>query len=380
MPTTNSEQETLNAMALTRMDRFHPAGVRELYKRLGSATAVMAHRTNIQEVIPDASRYLIEGLANADIALARAEEEMEYDRKHNIATIDISDARYPQRLRECADAPLVLYYLGTADLNARHTITIVGTRRCTNYGRDLIKAFVSDLRDLCPEVLIFSGLAYGIDICAHTEALDNSFETVGVLAHGLDDIYPRVHRDTAIAMIHQGGLLTEYMTHTQPVAKNFVSRNRIVAGCSDATIIVESAAKGGGLITCSMARSYNRDVFAFPGAVGAKYSEGCNNLIRDNGAALITSAYDFVNAMGWNDDVRLAEARKKGIQRDFFPDLSEGEQAIVDALKDTNDQHLNMLSAATSLPVGQLSSMLFEMELKGIVKPLAGSIYHLIGH
>ena len=275
---------------------------------------------------------------------------------------------------------MVLYYLGTADLNARHTIYIVGTRRCTNYGRDLIKAFVSDLRDLCPEVLIFSGLAYGIDICAHTEALDNSFETVGVLAHGLDDIYPRVHRDTAIAMIHQGGLLTEYMTHTQPVAKNFVSRNRIVAGCSDATIIVESAAKGGGLITCSMARSYNRDVFAFPGAVGAKYSEGCNNLIRDNGAALITSAYDFVNAMGWNDDVRLAEARKKGIQRDFFPDLSEGEQAIVDALKDTNDQHLNMLSAATSLPVGQLSSMLFEMELKGIVKPLAGSIYHLIGH
>lgn len=367
-------------MALTRMDRFHPAGVRELYKRLGSATAVMAHRTNIQEVIPDASRYLIEGLANADIALARAEEEMEYDRKHNIATIDISDGRYPQRLRECADAPLVLYYLGTADLNARHTINIVGTRRCTNYGRDLIKAFVSDLRDLCPEVLIFSGLAYGIDICAHTEALDNSFETVGVLAHGLDDIYPRVHRDTAIAMIHQGGLLTEYMTHTQPVAKNFVSRNRIVAGCSDATIIVESAAKGGGLITCSMARSYNRDVFAFPGAVCAKYSEGCNNLIRDNGAALITSAYDFVNAMGWNDDVRLAEARKKGIQRDFFPDLSEGEQAIVDALKDTNDQHLNMLSAATSLPVGQLSSMLFEMELKGIVKPLAGSIYHLIGH
>lgn len=140
MPTTNSEQETLNAMALTRMDRFHPAGVRELYKRLGSATEVMAHRTNIQEVIPDASRYLIEGLANADIALARAEEEMEYDRKHNIATIDISDARYPQRLRECADAPLVLYYLGTADLNARHTINIVGTRRCTNYGRDLIKA------------------------------------------------------------------------------------------------------------------------------------------------------------------------------------------------------------------------------------------------
>lgn len=365
-------------MVLTRLDRFHPAGLLELYNRLGSATAVIENRNNIRDVIPDASSYLIDGLAHVDTAMQRAKAELEYDQKHKINVLAISDSRYPQRLKECSDAPLALYYLGNADLNPRRTINIIGTRRCTNYGKDLIRSFIKDLQTLCPGVLIFSGLAYGVDICAHTEALANGFNTVGVLAHGLDDIYPRVHRETAIEMLHQGGLLTEYMTHTQPFAKNFVSRNRIVAGCSDATIIVESASRGGGLITCSMARSYNRDVFAFPGPVGAKYSEGCNNLIRDNNASLITSAYDFVKAMNWDDDERLRKAQKEGIQRDLFPDLSENEKTIANVLSDNNDQHLNVLAASTSLPVGQLSSLLFEMELKGLIKPLAGGIYHLI--
>lgn len=371
------DKETLNAMALTRIDRFHPAGILELYNRLGSATAVVEHRNDIRDVIPDASRYLIEGLGRLDEGLRRAEEELDYDLKHHIKPLAFHDKQYPERLRQCPDAPLVLYYLGNADLNPRRTINIVGTRRCTPYGRDLIKAFVRDLKELCPEVLIFSGLAYGVDICAHREALSDGFETVAVLAHGLDDIYPRAHRDTAIEMLQQGGLLTEYMTHTEPFAKNFVRRNRIVAGCSDATILVESASRGGGLITCGIARSYNREVFAFPGPVGAPYSQGCNNLIRDNGAMLITSAEDFVNAKMWNDDLRLRKARKRGIQRDLFPDLSDEEKAIVDALSATNDQQLNALTVATSLPVSRLSSLLFELELKGMVKPLAGGTYHL---
>lgn len=371
------DTETLNAMALSRIDRFHPAGLLELYNRLGSATAVIEHRNDIREVIPDASRYLIEGLGRLDDALKRAEEELKYDMKHHIVPLAYHDKRYPERMRQCSDAPLVLYFLGNADLNPRRTIDIVGTRRCTPYGKDLIKSFVSDLKELCPDVLIFSGLAYGVDICAHREALANGFETVGVLAHGLDDIYPRAHRSTAIEMLQQGGLLTEYMTHTEPFAKNFVRRNRIVAGCSDATILVESASHGGGLITCSIARSYSREVFAFPGSVNATYSQGCNNLIRDNGAMLITSAADFVKAMLWDDTAKMRKARKEGIQRDLFPDLTDDEKTIIRALGENNDQQLNALTINTSLPISRLSSLLFELELKGIVRPLAGGTYHL---
>lgn len=371
------DTETLNAMALSRIDRFHPAGLLELYNRLGSATAVIEHRNDIREVIPDASRYLIEGLGRLDDALRRAEEELKYDMKHHIVPLAYHDKRYPERMRQCSDAPLVLYFLGNADLNPRRTIDIVGTRRCTPYGKDLIKSFVSDLKELCPDVLIFSGLAYGVDICAHREALANGFETVGVLAHGLDDIYPRAHRSTAIEMLQQGGLLTEYMTHTEPFAKNFVRRNRIVAGCSDATILVESASHGGGLITCSIARSYSREVFAFPGSVNATYSQGCNNLIRDNGAMLITSAADFVKAMLWDDTAKMRKARKEGIQRDLFPDLTDDEKTIIRALGENNDQQLNALTINTSLPISRLSSLLFELELKGIVRPLAGGTYHL---
>lgn len=371
------DTETLNAMALSRIDRFHPAGLLELYNRLGSATAVIEHRNDIREVIPDASRYLIEGLGRLDDALRRAEEELKYDMKHHIVPLAYHDKRYPERMRQCSDAPLVLYFLGNADLNPRRTIDIVGTRRCTPYGKDLIKSFVSDLKELCPDVLIFSGLAYGVDICAHREALANGLETVGVLAHGLDDIYPKAHRSTAIEMLQQGGLLTEYMTHTEPFAKNFVRRNRIVAGCSDATILVESASHGGGLITCSIARSYSREVFAFPGSVNATYSQGCNNLIRDNGAMLITSAADFVKAMLWDDTAKMRKARKEGIQRDLFPDLTDDEKTIIRTLGENNDQQLNALTINTSLPISRLSSLLFELELKGIVRPLAGGTYHL---
>ncbi len=376
--TADEELEILNTMVLASTTYFHPAGLVDLYNRLGSATAVIEHHDNIKEVIPDAAPYLVKGLKDIGNARQRAEQEMEYDSKHGIRPIPICSPDYPQRLRQCADAPLVVYYLGNADLNPRHSISIIGTRKCTAYGRDLIQSFARDLRQLCPNIVIFSGLAYGIDVCAHRAALDNGMETVGVLAHGLDEIYPRAHRDTAVAMIKQGGLLTEYMSHTQPFPKNFVKRNRIIAGCTDATILVESADKGGGLITCNIARSYDRDVFAFPGAVGAKYSEGCNKMIRQNVAALITSADDFVEAMGWNDGERLKKAKKKGIERDLFPDLSDEERAVVSTLEKANDLQLNILTAKTGITVSRLSALLFEMELKGIIKPLAGGTYHLV--
>jgi len=373
------EQETFYAMALTRISNFNFATALALYRELGSATAIYENRADISKVVDDCSPRLIEALRNWKEPMKRAEKEMEFCQKHNIQVLVPADERYPQRLTECADAPLVLYYKGVADLNQAKIVSIVGTRHCTAYGQDLIRRFMEGLKRWCPTVLVVSGLAYGVDINAHRQALANGYETVGVLAHGLDRIYPPRHRDTAKEMVVTGGLLTEFMTMTNADKPNFVRRNRIVAGISDATILVESAAKGGGLITTNIARSYSRDVFAFPGAVGAQYSEGCNNLIRDNGAMLITNADDFVNAMGWNDDATLQAAMGNGIERQLFPDLSEDEQTIVDLLRKTNDLQINILSVKATLPINKLTALLFQLEMKGVVKPLAGGMYHLIG-
>ena len=255
---------------------------------------------------------------------------------------------------------------------------MVGTRQITNYGRDLCHKFTRELHELCPQVLIVSGLAYGVDICAHRESLTVGYETIGVLAHGLDQIYPYHHRDTAAQMVEHGGLLTEFMTQTNADKANFVRRNRIVAGMSDSTIVIESAAKGGSLITAEIAQSYDRAVFAFPGNVGQPFSEGCNNLIRDNGAGLISSAEDFVKAMGWEYDAVRRQALADGIERQLFPELSPEEQKIVSLLQQTNDLQLNIISVKTGIAIHQITAMLFQLEMKGVVKPLAGGMYHLL--
>jgi len=352
-------EEIYYTIALTRMTGFNQATALQLYKELGGGKAVYEQRPN---------------LGNWDEALHRAAAEMEFIEKNGIQALTIQDDNYPQRLKECPDAPIILFYKGTADLNKRRIINIVGTRHCTTYGQDMVRRLISDLRKLCPDVLIVSGLAYGIDICAHQHALKEGFETVGVLAHGLDQIYPSSHRQTAVEMVKKGGLLTEYISQTQALPNNFRQRNRIVAGMSDATILVESAIKGGGLITCRIAQEYGRDVFAFPGAVGMPYSEGCNRMIRNNTAALITSAQDFVEAMGWET---LAQ-RPEAVERQLFPDLSAEEQTIVDLLLKTNDLQLNLISVKTNIPIGQLTALLFSLEMKGVVRPLAGGTYHLL--
>ena len=372
--------EVIAAMTLMRINYFSLSGLTLMYRELGNAQTIIEHHANIRDIFPDASEKLVNGLRNIDEAKARAEAELEFCQKHGILPLPMNDEHYPARLRECDDAPLMLFYRGNADLNQQRVINIVGTRHCTAYGKDVISRFVRDLKSLCPQLMIVSGLAYGVDINAHRAALENGYETVGVLAHGLDQIYPPRHRETAVKMISQGGLLTEFFTQTNADKVNFVRRNRIVAGMSDACILVESAARGGGLITARLSRDYNRDVFAFPGRVGDEYSEGCNNLIRNNGAALITSAQDFVEAMGWITDAQLNEVRQKGIERQLFPSLSPEEMQIVGALQKQNDQQINMLSVTSNLPVARLTAILFEMELKGVVKVLAGGTYHLLGN
>ncbi len=371
-------EERLNTAILTRLSYFNLNMMVDLYREMGSATAIIEHRKDLRQIVPEISGKVMEALGDVETVRPRAEEELAYDESHGIRTICLNDDDYPARLKECPDAPLMLFYKGTADLNARRIINIVGTRHATPYGEDLIRRFVADLGMLCPGIVVVSGLAYGIDICAHRHALRNGVETIGVLAHGLDDLYPPHHRDVANEMVKQGGLLTEFMTRTNADKLNFVRRNRIIAGISDACVLVESAAKGGGLITTRISKDYYRDVFAFPGPVGAVYSEGCNRLIRDNGAALITSADDFVKAMRWDDDAKVAAARQAGIARTLFPELTDDERKIVDVLRQTNDLQLNIISVKTALPMGTLSSLLFGLEMKGVVKPYAGGTYHLL--
>ena len=372
----NITQETLYAVALTRINHFNLTTSLELYRKLGSATAVMEHRHDIKAVLPDATPRLEEALKDVSEAMRRAEQEMKFDENHNIQPLVIGDDNYPERLRRCDDAPLVLYYRGTANLNHQHIISIVGTRHCTIYGQDIIRRFTADMKSLCPDTIIISGLAYGVDINAHRQALTNGMETVGVLAHGLDYLYPTAHRETATEMLRQGGLATEFMTGTNADKMNFVRRNRIVAGLADATIVVESASKGGSLITANLASDYNRDVFAFPGNVGAPYCMGTNNLIRDNKATLITSAEDFVNLMGWAN--QLLKAKKNGIERQLFPELNDNEKKIASLLANNNNMQISVISMRSGLTIPTISAALLNMEMQGIVRQMAGGIYHLI--
>lgn len=373
-----NSQEIICTIALTQLKGLSPLNARTLLETLGSASEVFAHRKDIVSLIPDASKRLTEAFTHADEALSVAEREMAFVEQKHLRALTLNDEDYPQRLRECEDAPLVLYYCGTADLNRARIINIVGTRKCSEYGREVCQNFIADLKRYYPDTLIVSGLAYGIDICAHRAALENGIATVGVLAHGLDMLYPALHRQTAAEMVRQGGgLLTEYPTGTRPDKMNFVHRNRIVAGLCDACIVVESGEKGGSLITADLALDYNRDVFAFPGRVGDENSRGCNNLIKRHQATLLTSAADLLEAMGWPNPL-AKEAKKQGVQQELFPDLTDEERAVVHQLKAVDEKHVNQLAIDANIPYSRVSMLLFDLEMRGIVKALGGARYRLV--
>lgn len=370
-----TQEEQICSLALMRIPGLGPVGMHRLLSAIGSAKDIFAYRKELTERIPGINPKIVAAL-DCPEAFRRAEQELAFCEKKQIHCFTLNDASYPARLRECDDAPPVLFYRGNADLNTRRVINIVGTRHATSYGQGICDQFLTELAEYCPDVLVVSGLAYGIDIHAHRAALKNNLRTIGVLAHGLDRIYPAVHRKTAVDMLEQGGLLTEFMSGTTPDRQNFVRRNRIVAGMSDATIVVESAAKGGALITAELAESYHRDCFAFPGRIDDEYSAGCNHLIRTNRAMLITSAKDFVQAMGWEHTQSQAV---KEIQRELFPALSEEEERIVSLLQKIPDGlQINTLVVDTNIPVNRMTALLFELEMKGIIRALAGGVYRLI--
>ena len=373
-----TDQETLYMMALTQVPSLSLTNLHLLIDELGSASAIYENRKNIKQVLPSASPKFLDGMGDFCNYLKRAEEELEFCRKGKIRCLGLNDEDYPQRLKDCNDAPVLLYYRGSANLNSQHIVSMVGTRQITNYGKDLCRSFVRDLKQVCPDALVVSGLAYGVDVNCHRAALEQGLETVGVLAHGLDQIYPRHHRETAKQMVDQGGLLTEYMSNTVIDKRNFVQRNRIVAGVSDAVIVVESATKGGSLITAEIAQSYNRQVWAFPGRVFDTYSSGCNMLIFKNKASLLTNAEDFCLEMGWTDDVQHQKQLSEGIQQELFADdYSAEEQAVLQALARDDSKQINVLAVETNIAIGELSSLLFSLEMKGAVQSLVGGRYKL---
>lgn len=367
-----NEEELFYTIALSSITNITSIIKRQLLLSTESATQIFTEKERLLELVPDISPKLIKRL-NQSEAFQRAEKELLFIQKNAIQAITILDDRYPSRLQNCDDAPILLYFKGNCDFNLPRVISIVGTRKITEYGKDICRIFCNELKECCPEVLIISGLAYGVDIHAHLGALENGYPTVGVLAHGLDRIYPAKHRKTAIKMLHHGGLLTEYHTDTFPLKPNFVCRNRIVAGMSDATIVIESAFKGGSLITADIANSYNRDCFAFAGRCTDPYSQGCNRLIKENKAALIQNADDFVKAMCWE-----VNTKPHTLQRELFPTLSEEEKSITALLQGVDGLHINTLAVQSNIPIHKMSVLLLELEMKGVVRPLAGGMYRLM--
>lgn len=306
-------------------------------------------------------------------ALMMAGEEVAFVRRKGITPLFFTDADYPQRLLECDDAPLMLYYKGCATLQAPRVVSIVGTRHATPYGKNFVETLVHDIAEACPDTLIVSGLAYGIDVAAHRAALRYGLPTVGVLAHGLNTIYPAQHRNTAIQMLESGGLLTEYASSQATHKGFFLARNRIVAGVADAVVVVESGVKGGSLFTATIASDYHRDVFALPGRVGDISSMGCNELIRNNKASLLTCADDLIEAMGWA--ARRQQPTQASLSAQNNVELTADEQRIMQYLATQDDAQINRMAIELNTPIATLSATLVELEFKGCVIALPGGVY-----
>lgn len=364
----NNTNDLLYRIALTRIRGINLTMARILLDALPDISAIFTGKyETLQQILPLRTPVFADDKRQE--ALRWADKEIEFAEKNKITPLFFTDPAYPTRLLECADAPILLYYRGNADLNAQRMVSIVGTRHATNYGREFCTRFIDTLSRSFPDTVIVSGLAYGIDIASHRSAITAKLPTIGVLAHGLNTIYPPAHRQTAAEILQQGGLLTEYASQHPIHRGNFVARNRIVAGMSDATIIVESAQKGGALITAGLASGYSRDVFALPGRIEDLYSKGCNRLIANNQAALITSADDFIDAMCWE------RPRNEGVQQTLFPELTGPEEKVLRILQDKGECLIGQLTVLTDQPAAQILATLLELEFKGLVHAYPGGLY-----
>jgi len=366
------KDQLLYQIGLTLINGIGDINAKNLLAYCGSAEQVFKQKKTVLLKVPGIGETLAKSIVSSTNLLKRAEEEINFIDKYKIEALFFTNENYPQRLRLCSDSPIMLYYKGNADLNADKIVAVVGTRKPSEYGIEKTKEIVKDLKE--SGVLVISGLAYGVDVIAHKTALDNHMATVGVLAHGLDRIYPQLHDKIAKRMIKQGGLLTDFMSGTNPDAVNFPKRNRIVAGLCDALIVIESKRTGGSLITATIANSYNKDVFAVPGQAGDVLAEGCNGLIKRNRAALVENAEDLLYAMQWQNKEKT---KTKSAQIPLMLDLSDEEKLVIDELTLKKSVHLDELCNLTQMPISKISALLLQLEFANLVKSKPGKMFEL---
>lgn len=344
---------------------------RNLVAYVGSAEGIFTEPLQSLMKIPGIGETNAKRLKDKSV-FERAEKEMEFMKKYNISALFYTDKNFPRRLKSCPDSPVLIYTKGNMNLDEQRVISIVGTRNATEYGKQACDELIRQFSERKYPVLVVSGLAYGIDIQAHKSALRYNIPTVAVLGHGLDRIYPSLHTETAKKMLENGGLVSDFPSGTKIDPPNFLRRNRIVAGLADATIVVESAEKGGALVTADIAGSYNRDVFAFPGRAGDTFSRGCNQLIRNSGANLMEGIEDLEYFMGWESG-----KNEKTVQPALFVELTPDEEKVVDLIRQSGELFIDQVSSELKLPVSRVSAMLLNLEFKNVLVALPGKMYRL---
>lgn len=365
-----SDQDLFYLLALMKVDGVGDIMAKKLLNHCGNAEAIFKSKTNQIAAIDGVGAILLKKIKDKTI-FEKANQELEFIRKNDITVSFFQDETYPDRLKHCIDSPVLIFTGGNINLQNKKVISIVGTRQITSYGTEFCRKLIEDLAPLDP--VIVSGFAYGVDIAAHQFAIDYKLQTIGVLAHGLNQVYPRTHKKYMAKMEENGGFITEFWSTSNPDKENFVRRNRIVAGISEATIVIESADKGGSLITANLANDYNRDVFAVPGRVTDRYSQGCNDLIKTQKANLLTNAADLIYVLNWD-----IEKRPKAIQKQLFIDLEPEEQKIYDFLIKNGKELLDTIALECNFPVFKISGILLNMELKGVIRPLPGKLFEAI--
>ena len=366
-----TQSELHYTLALLQVEGVGDVLAKKLIQHCGNAEAVFTSKKSQLQQIDGIGSVVMKNLQDKSV-FVKAEKELQFITQENISTTYFQEENYPDRLKHCYDSPVLLFQAGNINLQNRRLLSIVGTRQITSYGMEFTKKLIEDLAPLNP--VIISGFAYGVDIYAHQTAMEFGLQTIGVLAHGLNQIYPKTHKKYMAKMEQNGGFLTEFWSTSKPDKENFIKRNRIVAGISEATVVIESAEKGGSLVTANLANDYNRDVFAVPGRVSDKYSQGCNNLIKTQRANLMTSAADLVYMLNWE----LQRESQKAVQKQLFISLTNEEQKIYDYLQKTGKEMMDIIALECDFPIYRMSSILINMELKGVIRPLPGKIFEAV--
>jgi DNA processing protein len=364
------EQDLFYLLALQRVEGVGDIMAKKLITHCGNAEEVFNTKTGQLAAIDGVGSMLLKNLKDKSV-FEKANQELQYINSNDINVVYFQEDGYPERLKHCIDGPLLLFTSGNINLKNKKIISIVGTRQITSYGIEFCRKLIEDLAPLDP--IIVSGFAYGVDIVAHQLAMEHNLQTIGVVAHGLNQIYPKTHKKYVAKVEQNGGFMTEFWSSSNPDKENFVRRNRIVAGMTEATIVIESADRGGSLITANMANDYNRDVFAVPGRVTDKYSQGCNNLIKTQKANVLTSAADLIYILNWD-----IQKESKPVQKQLFVSLDDDEQKVYDYLLKTGKELMDIIALHCDFPIYKISGMLLNMELKGVIRPLPGKLFEAI--